>query len=66
MPNYIPAFTNISNSIYSSGLGTGWSIASANNSVTLALQQAGAGLQGSAGLCINMTYTQVNDCLVGL
>ncbi len=66
MPNYKASFTNISSSIYSNGLGTGWSIASLNNSVTLFLQQAGAGLQDSAGLCINMSYTQVNDCLIGL
>lgn len=59
-------FTDVSNSIYSNGLGTGWSTAPANNSVTLAVQEAGAGLQGSAGLCINVTYTKVNDCLVGL
>ncbi|KAA6418868.1 MAG: hypothetical protein FRX49_11224 [Trebouxia sp. A1-2] len=51
-------FTDVSNSIYSNGLGTGWSTAPANNSVTLAVQEAGAGLQGSAGLCINVTYTK--------
>ena len=57
VPGYVPSFTNISNSIYSNGLGTGWSVGSASSSIAIALQQAGAGLQGSNGLCVKLNET---------
>lgn len=68
VPGYIPSFTNISNNIYSNGLGTGWSIESTNSSIVIALKQAGAGLQGSDGLCIklNETAAQVDSCVSDL